>query len=328
MQQRVSYFDNAKFILITFVVFGHFIRSYIEHNDIILTVYKFIYSFHMPAFILIAGFFSKKVYQKGYLKKMAIKFLLPYFIFQVVYFIYYYLIGKESEASQFDLFNPYWSLWFLLSLFFWNLLLYFFAKLNKWVAISLSISLSLVIGYFDFIDNYLSLSRTFVFFPIFLIGYYLKLEHFQRIVSRPIRIVSMILLIIVFVSFYYISFHYEWLYGSKPYSFFTDEPIEAIWTRLGVYFLIAFTTLCFLTLIPTRKTFFTHWGKRTFYVYLLHGFIIQAFRVSELENWLTHFDSLALFAIISILVTFLLSSNIVQKVSQPLIDLRIQSFSK
>jgi len=328
MQQRVHYFDNAKFVLITLVVFGHFIRSNIEHNEIMLTVYKFIYCFHMPAFILIAGYFSKKVHEKGYFKKVILKFLLPYIIFQVIYSIYYLCIGKYSSWSQFDLLNPQWSLWFLLSLFFWNLLLYFFSKINKWASISLAISISLAVGYVDVINQYLSLSRTFVFFPIFLIGFYLKREHFQYIVQKRFRIISIILGLIILICYYYIPFHYEWLYGSKPYSYFTEDPLRALITRLVIYLLIGLTTIVFLTLVPKKKMFFTHWGERTFYVYLLHGFIIQAFRVSELEIWMDRFDNLVLFAIVSISVTLLLSSKIIQKISQPIIDIRIHSYSK
>lgn len=44
---RDSYFDNAKFLLIFLVVFGHIIRSYINDNDVLLHIYKFIYTFHI-----------------------------------------------------------------------------------------------------------------------------------------------------------------------------------------------------------------------------------------------------------------------------------------
>ena len=59
MKQREYFFDNAKFILIFLVVFGHFLRSFIEESEIIYSLYKVIYTFHMPAFILISGFFAK-----------------------------------------------------------------------------------------------------------------------------------------------------------------------------------------------------------------------------------------------------------------------------
>ncbi len=79
---RDSYFDNAKFLLIFLVVFGHIIRSYIHDNDALLHIYKFIYTFHMPAFILISGYFAKGFNRHGYVKKIAWKLIVPYLIFQ------------------------------------------------------------------------------------------------------------------------------------------------------------------------------------------------------------------------------------------------------
>ncbi len=65
MYKRDSFFDNAKFILIVLVVFGHMIETFIEDNVTVYAIYKVIYSFHMPAFILVSGFFTKGIYKKG-----------------------------------------------------------------------------------------------------------------------------------------------------------------------------------------------------------------------------------------------------------------------
>jgi len=117
MPKRDSYFDNAKILLIFLVVFGHFIQSYIDMNLFISYMYNFIYTFHMPAFIIISGFFAKGIYEKGYIWKLTKKLILPYVLFQVIYgFFYYFLHGKET--FKLELLDPKWSLWFLISLFF------------------------------------------------------------------------------------------------------------------------------------------------------------------------------------------------------------------
>ncbi|PKC52475.1 hypothetical protein RhiirA1_481416 [Rhizophagus irregularis] len=36
----------------------------------------------MPAFILISGYFSKKVYQPGYISKLVKKLIIPYALLQ------------------------------------------------------------------------------------------------------------------------------------------------------------------------------------------------------------------------------------------------------
>ncbi len=87
-KSRDSYFDNAKFILIFLVVFGHILRSFINGNEFMLHLYKFIYTFHMPAFILVSGYFAKNFKRKGYVKKLAVKLIIPYLIFQGIYSVF------------------------------------------------------------------------------------------------------------------------------------------------------------------------------------------------------------------------------------------------
>ena len=96
MKTRDAYYDNAKFFLIFFVVFGHFIQSYIHEDQLIYTLYTTIYTFHMPALILISGFFAKGFHKKGYLKKVAKKLIIPYLIFQGVYSLYYFFIHEQK----------------------------------------------------------------------------------------------------------------------------------------------------------------------------------------------------------------------------------------
>jgi fucose 4-O-acetylase-like acetyltransferase len=90
LKERDYYFDNAKFLLIFLVVFGHLISPVKDQSELVYTIYNFIYTFHMPAFILISGYFTKGFFKKGYLRKILKKVLIPYIIFQVVYSFYYY----------------------------------------------------------------------------------------------------------------------------------------------------------------------------------------------------------------------------------------------
>lgn len=328
MKERDNYFDNAKFVLICLVVFGHFIRSTIEENDFMMNLYKFIYTFHMPAFILISGYFAKGFKKKGYVKKITKKLIFPYLIFHGIYTVYYTLIKGENFLSSMDPLNPHWSLWFLISLFFWNIMLFPFSKLNKFAALFISFAIGILAGYFDFISNYLSLSRTFVFLPIFLAGFYLNSGHFHSIVKWPMRLTSFIALSLIFVSYFHLSFDYEWLFGSKPYSAFGDPDFTSALTRLGFYLLTFVTTFGFLSFIPRKRYFFTKWGARTFYVYLLHGFIIQTIRESELENWVMEIENTLIIAVISVMITFILSSNPVKAFTQPIIELRATQLKK
>jgi fucose 4-O-acetylase-like acetyltransferase len=326
MKNRDSYFDNAKFFLILLVVFGHIIRSFIDDSPMIMNIYKFVYTFHMPAFILISGYFAKGFRKKGYVSKITKKLILPYLIFQGIYSVYYFFIEKQGSIVL-DPLDPHWSLWFLISLFFWNVLLFVVTKLpTKW-ALVLAFSAGLAVGYFEIISNYLSLSRTFVFFPLFLVGFYLKREHFTFITKVPVRGISLTLLTITFIMYFNLNFDYEWLFGSKSYSHFGEPSVLSAVIRLGFYCLTLITSISFLALIPKSHAFYTEWGTRTFYVYLLHGFIIQYMRNSELLDWMKDYQSLSLIIILSILLTSTLSTKVVKALTQPFIELRASTFN-
>ncbi|MBU8878929.1 acyltransferase family protein [Bacillus sp. FJAT-29790] len=323
MEPREYYFDNAKVILIFLVVFGHLLRSFIEDSEIIYSLYKVIYTFHMPAFILVSGYFAKGLYKKGYISKIAKKLILPYLIFQVIYSVFYYFLYNKS-AIEVDPLTPHWSLWFLISLFCWNMMLLLFAKYKAVYSISMALLLGLAVGYADWITNFLSLSRTFVFFPLFLIGYYMKKEDFYTLLKPQIRTVALIIFAVVLLGFsLYPSINYEWLLGSKPYIEMGSASISALFIRLGFYSLSLIMVFCFFSFVPRKQYFFTDIGKYTLYVYLLHGFFVRIFRVSDVQNFFNKPVNFLLLAGVSLLLTMLLSSKLTISFAQPLIELKV-----
>ena len=57
MENRIFLFDNLKFFLILTVVIGHFIAYITKSSHMMSGLFLFIYSFHMPFFIYLAGLF-------------------------------------------------------------------------------------------------------------------------------------------------------------------------------------------------------------------------------------------------------------------------------
>lgn len=68
IQNRNSEFDVLKGILIILVILGHWLE-YGLGNYLNRVVFNYIYLFHMPLFILISGYFSKKTDKKNVQKK-------------------------------------------------------------------------------------------------------------------------------------------------------------------------------------------------------------------------------------------------------------------
>lgn len=318
---RSKYFDNAKFILIFLVVFGHMISPYKDQDKVLFTLYTVIFLFHMPAFILISGYFAKGFKNKGYLLKSVQKILIPYFIFQIIYSVVYFLVGKE-KTLEFDLFQPHWSLWFLLSLFFWNLLLYVFARL-KWVGLLIAVLLGIAIGYFEHAGSFMSISRTFVFFPYFLLGFLLNGDHLKRIIGAKYSVPAGVVIIISTFLFFGLSFPENavpWLLGDTSYENMGGMQLTDGLLRGLQYVLTLVVVFGFLPLIPSNQYRITKIGERTLYVYLFHGFIIKSIQ-SILPDAISE-NYLFLIAF-SFMVCIVLGSYMIKKYTQPLVELKI-----
>ncbi|MDR6998396.1 acyltransferase family protein [Neobacillus niacini] len=328
--KRNMFFDNAKFVLIFLVVFGHVISPLKKDDGFLFTLYTVIFLFHMPAFILISGYFAKGYRKKGYLLKTIKKILLPYIIFQIIYSIFYFISGQE-KTFEIDFLHPHWSLWFLLSMFCWNVMLYLFAR-YRWYGFFISVILGIAIGYIDSIGSFLSLSRTFVFFPYFLLGFLLDKEMLTRLIrtkfSRPVGFAVILLIIVLFA----IGFPKEavpWLLGDTSYAHMGKEQFTDGLLRAGQYSLTLVVVFGFLALIPSNRFKLTKIGERTLYVYLFHGFIlksIQSFLPDESLNLVS--DHYVLLIIFSLILCIGLGSYLIKKYTSPLVELDILSGSR
>lgn len=312
--KRDYFFDNAKFILILLVVIGHTIEPLIGKNNFLQSIYLFIYLFHMPVFILIGGYFTKR---KKKLRKIILKLLIPYLIFELLYAPLF--IGQYKF-----LVTPYWVLWFMLSYIFWNLMLPLFTRLKH--PILLSIIIAIGAGYINRLGLFLSISRTLYFFPFFILGHYLTKQHIEWIFAHvkkaySICIFSLMFMILVFFDLEVLQ---KWLYGVASYKGLGRLEWYAGIYRLGIYGLTAIISISFLSLIPKKKTWFSELGTRTLYVYLLHVFVIKLISILHIYQLIVNPFEVILLILFSILLTILLSSKIVKNATQYLIEPKLQ----
>lgn len=60
MRERLVYFDLLKLFAIYLVIIGHCVQYLLPTRPYDEPLYVYIYSFHMPLFMMISGFFSYK----------------------------------------------------------------------------------------------------------------------------------------------------------------------------------------------------------------------------------------------------------------------------
>jgi fucose 4-O-acetylase-like acetyltransferase len=275
---RNIYFDNVKFILIFLVVAGHYCRNYRE-SVIMLGINDFIYSFHMPLFIFISGYFSKEI--KSQRIKDINNILIPYVFIQLYYIIFQKLIGNNQDWSWTI---PIESNWYLLGMLFWRLIIPYFIKLKHPVVFVFVISL--LVGFSHEFNEYLNLQRLITFFPFFVWGYFFASTDLIMKYKNTYCLGACCVLLIILSCFIGICYY------SHPYGLFLDKmfiPYHGYesfgrYAKFGMifrvaYFAVAAINSClFLCIVPERKLFFSGLGKNTLYVFLFHMFFILYLR--------------------------------------------------
>lgn len=138
MQQRLIWADSLKGMLMILVIIGHAIQTVLinEYND--NHVWNIIYSFHMPAFMAVSGWFAYKKKQTLMggaftYRRRVYQLLIPYLVWSMLSYIISgtYTIERLSKIILY----PDTYFWFLWVLFLISIIFLF----DEWIADTLGI---------------------------------------------------------------------------------------------------------------------------------------------------------------------------------------------
>lgn len=271
IKERNYLLDNLKVILIFFVVFGHTIEYYIKDSKLLMTLYIFIYIFHMPLFIFISGYLSKNFYK---MKRKAVKnLLIPYIIFNMIWYTAVYIGTKKA---MFTVMYPGWTLWYLLSLFFWRIILKYIVKIKNILLISFIVGI--IVGVIPTINGYLSISRTIVFLPFFLLGYYTKEGHFDKLRNINKLFAFIGIALFLFIAIFVVNYNvvdYKFLYNSYSFSSLEVGLFNGLLYRGILYISSILFGVCVIMLVPNIKQAYSNIGKATMNVYVFHIYLVM-----------------------------------------------------
>jgi fucose 4-O-acetylase-like acetyltransferase len=326
---RVPFWDNARFISVTLVVIGHGIQRLTSDSDNALILYLFIYAFHMPAFAIISGYFSKaSPPTTRRMKKVLTDILLPYIIMETIWTLVQFVVEGKQE---FNPTNPSWTLWFLLALGIFRLVLPYMVLLR--MPLLWAVLLSVMVGYFSNVDSTFSLSRAIGILPFFVLGWQVRqwglLERFLALGSVVWAVRAGAIAVFAIWLGVVSGGIAQWRAIDLRFWFFYDDSYRGLgegewWAglvRLGLIALAVLLSAAFFALIPRSDTWITRFGQATMYVYLLHSFILYPLRETGVLKG-EHSSAVWLVGMVfaCIAIAIVLTAPLVRRVFRPLIE--------
>ena len=302
MKKRIAYWDNLKYLMIVFVIVGHFI---LENNSGISSPFYnsfsvYIYLFHIPTFFFISGYFFKKksalwnafTYVLYAIATKLIMFFGKWAVYTIAIKIFNRQVKYEPVNLSFVKYND--MIWFLIVLAIVEFLMFVLDKTNSKVLLVLAIVVGCLVGYFSVVGatntlgDYFAWFRVLVMFPFFAFGKVIKeynlVEKLRE--KNGIRIISGVVIVGVFLLFMLnesnISGLTSLFSGRNSYEIISKNwrlgiVDSAVIYRVGallrlVTYLATFIMCLSWTLVIPDKNipFFTKCGSKTILIFMFH----------------------------------------------------------
>ncbi|WUG99231.1 acyltransferase family protein [Streptomyces violaceus] len=280
--QRDAFFDNAKYLAIVLVAMGHSWEPLRDGSRAASALYMVVYAFHMPAFIIISGYFSRTFdASPGRIRRLITGLAVPYVVFETAYTLFTRWTDQEPDRPI-SLLDPLYLTWFLAALFIWRLTTPVWRHVRWPLPVALVIAMLATLS--PSVGNDLDLQRTLQFLPYFVLGLCLKPEHFRLVRRRKVRILAVpVFAAAVAVAYWAVPrMTGAWFYHRDS----AEELAAPSWSgpvmTLVIFGCSLVLVACFLSWVPGRRAWFTVLGAGTLYGYLLHGFVAQG---SKFWGW-------------------------------------------
>lgn len=317
IQQRIEYLDLVKLFTIYLVIIGHVIAMMVNGYVVGEKLNSLIYSFHMPLFMLLSGFFvsskSEDIPIINIVTKKAKQLLLPSITCTAICLLYLWLVREHVNIRVEIIGNS----WFLKTLFVYYILFCVLRKtgLNIWLLMPLSCGVL-------FILPHASSLQANLLFPYFWGGYLIK--RYKLLEKLTFSWSYAILSLLLFAGLYTLQ-----RYWNIPnYVEINIITLQSQWYLILIRYCVAFagsiaTILTISIIYKSIKKYpittkCARYGKWTLGIYILQTILVvnvfpdaQAWNVES--EWLLDFVIVPLlsiaFLIVCIYLIHLISKN-------------------
>lgn len=314
--------SNVKGLLIFLVVLGHLLSPY---QDKFYGLYLLIYTFHMPLFIFLTGYFAKRTSPKK-----IINLVLIYLIFQPVYRYFIVLIGVAKHFHiRYE--HPYYQLWYLTGMIVWSLIILAvnhsgIKKRGKMLLVLLSLIIGCiskvyaghfmvwVMGFYpDFSPHFLSYQRILSFLPFFLLGAFLDStqmrELYQSLKAKRLIAIAAAVGLTVFYTFGNTGNLEEMYKGISEQPDLTQSLLLKLVTAVVAYAVAAVMCYIVLNVMTDKTNILTKWGDRSLSIFLFHMFFTRSLEQVKALDRLPSVLLLILLLLLTTFIVWLLSSD-------------------
>ena len=319
---RDPWLDNARFILLAFVVVDHFSWPLLKGSETMNTLFYWLHLFHMPAFVMVTGYVSRSVVvNDAKAKGLVTRVLVPYLIFQTLYQLADPLIRKQ-ELVRWSPLTPAWLMWFLAAMLVWRLMTPYLLRIRGILAISVAVSL--LTGTIGGVSHMLSLDRVLSFLPFYVLGLVIRPTHLALLRTLPARICGIAVLVAAWPISAVLAdrLGVHWIFWDRSYESMGSTALHGVAVRALLMLLAVLTSAAVLALSPTGKSWMTALGVGSLYGYLLHGFVAWGFKWTPIHEWFHGPAREVLFLAGCVVLTAALCSPWTQRVMRPLVEPR------
>lgn len=330
-KERSAFLDLMKGIAIILVVLGHAIQygsgiNFLTNNFFYeRVVFKVIYSFHMPLFMIISGYLFGTTINKYSIKKLLLsritKLLIPVFVWNCLFLMLHFTAHfihhtfMLHEIVEIDLItglmsyisSSFQTIWFLWAIFWCSLLVVLSNKLFK---DSIFVYLIAFILTFILPDSYNMALYKFMY-PFFVIGYFYK-KNKEIVMSFFSEIKDIYLLLITGVIYLFIMLFYKqnsYIYD-RGFTIIDKDMLNQIILDFymlivglaGSVFVILIVNYFFKNHIFSKGNYITKLGLNSLGIYIISNYLfifVQKLTVNLSSNFFLIFVETIVVLIIS-----------------------------
>ncbi|MFE3184910.1 acyltransferase family protein [Streptomyces violascens] len=324
--RRDPYYDNAKLLAVILVVCGHFWEPLIEQpgQRHLKALYLLVYTFHMPAFILVSGYFSRTFMARPQqLRRLATGVLIPFALWGALLTLFNNTFS--GTHTKWQPLTPVWITWFLIALVLWRVSAPLWQTLRT--PVTIATALFLAAGAFS-LGAQLSITRVLQFLPFFVIGLTMRPSHLAWLrETRWVKGAALAVFVVAGAGAYWLAprLGAGWLYRSSSAAELHVSYTYWLVQSAAVYAAGLILTAAFLALVPGRHAWYTALGAGTMSAFLLHAFIRQALVHTHTydHHVLHHPAGQVVLTALSIALALVLCTRPVGRIMRPLIEPRL-----